>query len=346
MGEENNYSPYIIIGKLSRDFILTDKGEDVSDIPGGHIIYTAIGMSPKEKHPGIVARIGKNYPEKFLELLKKYEFSTHGIKKVDSNLDQRNFISFFQQEFFNDADPRKQLSVLSQYFKAGKSFPKELLGYNKKINNGDSLTERTAETILARDIPSEYLEARSIHLCPLDYLSHNLLPQAFPGGNQRTITIHAGNGYMHPYFFEGVKTLVNGVTAFIVRERQVRNLFFEKYRISKLEDMMKILLDYGAENIVIKQEDRSYIFINRGDLIVKKLRIEIEGPYEKIGELSCFCGGYIVGLNETYDYIKAVALGVARASMLQNDWNPYNNLNIFETLLDEKARILENRIEG
>ena len=151
---------------------------------------------------------------------------------------------------------------------------------------------------------------------------------------------------MHPYFFEGIKTLVNGLSAFIVRERQVRNLFFEKYRISKLEDMMKILLDYGAENIVIKQEDRSYMFINRADRIVRRLRIEIEDPHEKIGELSCFCGGYLVGLNETYNYIKAAALGAARASMLKNDLNPYNNLNIFEALLDEKARILENQIEG
>ena len=97
---ENNYSPYIIIGKLSRDFILTEEGEDINDIPGGHLIYTAIGMSPKEKHPGIITRIGKNYPEKFLALLKKYEFSSHGIKRVDSDLEQRNFISYFQKNHF------------------------------------------------------------------------------------------------------------------------------------------------------------------------------------------------------------------------------------------------------
>ena len=72
----------------------------------------------------------------------------------------------------------------------------------------------------------------------------------------------------------------------------------------------------------------------------------LQRSYEKIGELSCFCGAYIVGINETYNYLKAAAYGAARAEMLQNEWNPYNNLNIFETLLNEKARILENRIEG
>ena len=346
MAGENNYSPYIIIGKLSRDFILTSEGVDINDLPGGHLLYTAIGMSPRERHPGLVARISVNYPERFLSLLNKNEFSTHGIKKVNSDLEQRNFISYFGLNNENGSPSRKDQSVLTQYFKAGKPFPKELLGFNIRKKATDSLTERTSETILARDIPAEYLEARCIHLCPLDYLSHNLLPQAFPGGNKRTITIHAGDGYMHPYFFEGVKTLVNGLTAFIVRERQVRNLFFEKYRISQLEDMIKILLDYGAENIIIKTENRSFMFINRADRIVKKMRVDYKEPYEKIGELSCFCGAYIVGINETYNYLKAAAYGAARAEMLQNELNPYNNLNIFETLLNEKARNLENRIEG
>lgn len=346
MAGENNYSPYIIIGKLTRDFILTAEGENINDIPGGELLYAAIGMSPKERHPGLVARINSNYPDDFLSLLKKYEFSTHGIKKVNSDLEQRNFISYFDLNNENGYPSRKDQSVLTQYFKAGKPFPKELLGFNIRKKATDSLTERTSETILARDIPTEYLEARCIHLCPLDYLSHNLLPQAFPGGNKRTITIHAGNGYMHPYFFESVKTLVNGLTAFIVRERQVRNLFFEKYRISQLEDMMKILLDYGAENIILKTENRSYMFINRADKKVKYMRVEYKEPYEKIGELSCFCGAYIVGINETYNYIKAASYGAARAEMLQNEMNPYNNLNIFETLLNEKARILESRIEG
>lgn len=345
MAGENNYSPYVIIGRLTRDFILTAEGKDINDIPGGHLLYTAIGMSPFERQPGLIARVGKNFPETNISLLKKYGLSTHGIKRVGFDLEQRNFISFFEDSGHKAGGFRDQRSTLSMYYKAGKPFPKELLGYNSGKNRTDSLTERTNDTILARDIPPEYLEARCVHLCPLDYLSHNLLPQAFHGFDRRTITIHASGGYMQPYFFDAVKTLVNGLTAFIVRERHVRNLFFEKYRITQLEDMMKILLDYGAENIVIKMEDRSYLFINRADRAVKRLPVPADSPFEKIGELSCFCGAYLVQLNETYDYIKALCFGAARATMLQNDTNPYNNLNILDSLLLEKARVMENKIE-
>ena len=346
MAGGQDYSPYLIVGKLTRDFILTEDGKDINDIPGGHLLYSAIGMTPWERHPGLVSKAGRNFPSSFIEKLNKYEFNTHGIKVLDRDLEHRNFISFFEPGWASTTWEKNQKSVLSQYFHAGKPFPKELLGYNGGSDKTDSLTERTGDTMLARDIPQDYMEARCIHLCPMDFITHNLLPQAFSGEIKRTITISAGDGYMHPYFFDAIKTLIMGLTGFIVREKALHDLFSEKYRIRNIEDMMKILLDYGAENIVVRTEDRQYLFINRVDQRVKRLKTEADGKWEKIGELSCFCGAYIVGLNETYDYQKAAAYGAARASLLKNEINPYNNLNVFSSLLNEKIRIMENQIEG
>ncbi|MBR6090487.1 MAG: hypothetical protein IKP86_11170 [Anaerolineaceae bacterium] len=342
MAGERNYSPYVIIGKLSRDFFLTEDGSNINDIPGGHLLYTAIGMSPLEKHPGLVARIGNSFPPGFLSLLKKNEFSTHGIKNINTELEHRHFISLYKTNSKKNVNSRT--SVLTQYFEAGKPFPRELLGYNPRTNQKDSLRERTIGTVLARDIPSEYLEARCIHLCPLDYISHNLLPQAFAGADKRTITIHASDSYMDPGFYDAIKTLVNGLTAFIVREHSLQNLFFEKYRINDTADMMKILLEYGAENVIVKTQDNAYRFINRADNRI--LSIKTESDDNIIGSLSAFCGAHLVGYNQTYDYKNAVALGAARAEMLRNEWQPFNNLYVYEDLLMEKARLLENRIEG
>lgn len=346
MPEDNSYSPYVIIGKLTQDFILSEEGEAINNIPGGSLLYAAIGMTPWEKNPGLVARIGRNYPEEFLEKMHKYHYSLSGVKKVDLDLEHRNFISYYKYQNSADYDSRKQPSVLSQYFYAGQPFPKEMLGYQIKRNTTDSLVNRTPETVLARDIPQEYLEARCVHLCPMDYLSHNLLPQAFSGNIKRTVTLQAGSGYMQPVFFDAVKTLINGLTAFIARESDVRNLFSEKFRISDIRDMMKTLLDYGTENVVIKLEDASFIFINQTDRICFRLKPKNNGENEKIGELPCFCGAHLIGLNETYDYKKAAAYGAGRASLLRNELNPYNNTDILDTLLKEKIRIMENLIEG
>ena len=343
MAGDNSYSPYLIIGKLSRDFILTEDGTDLNDIPGGHLLYTAIGMSPWEKNPDLISRIGKNFPKTFLDYLSKYHLNIDGLKVLDIDLEHRNFISYLTSE---GSEIKKTDSVLSQYFRSGKAFPKELLGFSSSYNRTDSMTERTGETILARDIPRQFLEARCIHLCPLDYLSHNLLPQAFSGSTKRTITMQAGRGYMAPCFFEAVKTLINGLTGFITHEWNLRNLFAEHYRIHDTREMLRILLDYGADNIVVRTENGSYYFINQADRQVKYLKERSSEIRKKTGELSCFCGAYLIGINETYDYQKAAAYGAARASMLKNDINPLNNLDVFDALLNEKIRIMQNMIEG
>ena len=98
MAGEENYSPYLIIGKLSRDFILTREGKDLNDLPGGHLLYSAIGMAPWERNPGLVSRIGKNFPETFIENLTRYHFNTDGLKILSEDLEHRNFISFYEPE--------------------------------------------------------------------------------------------------------------------------------------------------------------------------------------------------------------------------------------------------------
>ena len=150
---------------------------------------------------------------------------------------------------------------------------------------------------------------------------------------------------MHPFFFDSVKPLISGLSAFITREKHLRFLFAEKYRINDPDDMMKILLGYGAENIVVMMADRTFRFINRVDGTVRHLDPGEAGQQDLIGELSCFCGAYLIGLNETYDHVRACAYGAARASLLRNDLNPFNNLNVLDTLLNEKIRLLTNRVE-
>ena len=249
MPGNSTYSPYLIIGKLSQDYILTEEGLDLNNIPGGHLLYAAIGMTPWEKHPGIVSRVGSNYPPEFIQNFAKYDIDTGGIKVLPIPIEHRNFITYFEPEDTKEFREKHRQSVLTEYFHAGKPFPKDLLGYVPSKNNIDSLTERKPETILSRDIPPAMLEARCVHICPMDYISHNLLPQAFSGERKKTITIQTGDGYMQPFFFESIKTLVNGLSALITRERQVRSLFSEKYLITDVGDMLKIMLGYGCINI-------------------------------------------------------------------------------------------------
>ncbi len=333
----DNYSPYLIIGKLSRDFYITAENRSIDDAPGGHLLYSAIGMSPWERHPGLVSRVGKNYPAEFTAELAKHGFGTKGIRVLDKDIEHRCFSCQYHEEDEYNIE-RKSQSVLAYYFHSGKTFPRELLGYTQPPKFVKDIRQRTDETILARDIPSDYLEARCVHLCPMNYLTHYLLPQAFAGGEKRTITIEAGTEYMHPAFYDDVKKLVRGLTAFIVKEADLRSLFADHLRVNEVPDMMKTVRDWGAEYVVTVMENDDYLLAGSSDGTVKRMRSsEFMNNTDKIGAVSCFCGAFLTGLNETYDLYEAAARGAARTSLLHNESNPYHNLEILEALVNEKA---------
>lgn len=333
----DNYSPYLIIGKLSRDFIITEDDRNVDDVPGGQLLYSAIGMSPWERHPCLVARVGKNYPAEFITQLARHGFGTKGVRVLDQNVEHRRFICLSHDEDVCKQE-RNSRSVLSFYFHIGKIFPRELLGFTQPPKYVKDINRRTDETIIVRDIPSDYFEARCVHLCPMSYLSHYVLPQAFSRDEKRTVTIEACSEYMQPVFFQEVKKLVHGLTAFIVKEKDMRSLFSDNLRIREMSDMMKIALDWGVEYVITALKNGDYLLAHAGNGEVRRMRSsEVMDSRKKIDALSCFCGAFLTGLNETYDLYIAAARGAARVSMLNGVDNPYHNLEVLEALANEKT---------
>ncbi len=333
----DNYSPYLIIGKLSRDFIITEDHRNVDDVPGGHLLYSAIGMNPWERHPRLVSRVGKNYPAEFTEQLAKHGFGTKGVRVLNQNIEHRRFICQSHDEDIYKPE-RDSRSVLSFYFHTGKTFPRELLGYTQPPKYVKDISQKTDDTIIARDIPADYLEARCVHLCPMSYLSHYLLPQAFGGDEKRTVTMEACSEYMQPIFFKEIKKLVRGLTAFIVKEEDLRCLFADHLRIREMSDMMKSVLDWGAEYAIAALQNGDYLLAEAGNGTVRRMRSsEVMNSRNTIGTLSCFCGAFVTGLNETYDLCAAAARGAARVSMLSDVGNPYHNLEVLEALANEKS---------
>jgi len=94
-----------------------------------------------------------------------------------------------------------------------------LLGYTGPSPAVDSRIQQTALTIRQNDVPNEYLDATAAHLCPLDYLSHSLLPTILRRGRITTITIDPSPGYMNPIYWDHIPAVVNGITAFITSKK-------------------------------------------------------------------------------------------------------------------------------
>lgn len=59
----------IFVGDLRREYLLTPSDEWILDSPGGSLLYATAGylVWESQSHPGILTRVGEDYPEVWLD---------------------------------------------------------------------------------------------------------------------------------------------------------------------------------------------------------------------------------------------------------------------------------------
>ena len=84
---------FILAGTLTRDYYITHEDEPVLDVLGGDVPYAAAGLKLWEPTPppGLLARVGEDFPQAWLDDLTACGFDTRGVHILPENVDVRNF---------------------------------------------------------------------------------------------------------------------------------------------------------------------------------------------------------------------------------------------------------------
>ncbi len=321
---------YVIAGRINRDYILPVSGPAQIDVLGGNLPYAAMGINLWGNAAGLVGRIGKDFPLERLDRLKSLGFDLSGIKILDQTIDSRRFMAHIDPATTHFQKP------VQHFAERGLQYPLELLGYKSKILNHSSRTDPLPETIQISDIPEAYLYASAVHICPIDYLSHLVLPSIFRQGQASNITLSSTPGYMDPSFWEEIPGLLSEITAFITTEIQIRNLFIG--RQTNLWDMADNLGEFGPEFVVIHTNSLGYYIYDRGHnkrWTVPDYQSRVVDP---TGADDAFAGGFLVGFREFYDPLEAVVMGSVAASVVVEGSGVYYAVDTMPELI--KARQL------
>jgi sugar/nucleoside kinase (ribokinase family) len=159
----------------------------------------------------------------------------------------------------------------------------------------------------------DYLDATAAHLCPIDYLTHTLLPAVLRQNGFSTVTLDPSSGTMSPTFWDDIPALVTGLTAFLPNEEEMRRLFHG--RSTDLWQMMETIADYGCEIVVVKRGERGQLLYDRST----KVRWEIPAYPARVvdptGAGDSFCGGFLAGYRQTYEPLQAALYGSISASL-------------------------------
>jgi sugar/nucleoside kinase (ribokinase family) len=322
---------FIFAGKLNRDYFITADNQAVLDILGGNLPYAAVGFKLWESSPppGLIARVGEDFPQKWLQEIESHDIDIRGITILPKAVDLRSFY------VYTDKATRVTGEPIPYFSKLGMSFPKALLGYRDTSNNIDSRTELYPTSLRRDDIPSEYEEATAAHLCPVDFLTHSLLPAIFRQNGFTTLTLDPAPGYMNPTFWNDVPPLTTGLTAFLPAEEDLRNLF--QGQTEDLWEMANHIASYGCEIIVIKRGPHGQYILDAG----ANKRWEIPAYDSRLvnptGVGDAFCGGFIAGYRQTYDPVEAALYGNISAAIVSEGVGPFFALDVLPGL--QQARL-------
>lgn len=303
----NQYLRFVLAGCLNEDFILPISGSPQESVLGGGLAYAAAGLALWGGTAGLIARVGEDFSTHWLERFHQLNFDLKGIRVVEGEMDIRRFIAHKDEASYFEDNP------MQHYVDRGFPFPQRLLGYKtcSLIPPDPAIPQK--QSIQISDIPEYYLEASGVHICPIDHLSHIILPSVFRQGRATTITLSPSPSYMTPTYWGEIPGLLSEITALIVHEREVRSLF--QGRGSDLWEMAEALGEMGPEFIVIHTVRSGYYLydhVSHKRWLIPQYPSRIADP---TGGQDAFAGGFLVGYRKDYDPLEATLKGAIAASL-------------------------------
>lgn len=329
---------YLFAGQLTREYTVFPDGTCRLDSPGGNALYAAVGLAvwEPEPPPGIIARVGEDYPREWLADFQRQGLDTRGVRVLPETVDVRSFCAYLDRTTRSYDDP------VAHFARLGQPFPKLLLGFRNHPPGLDSRTRLLPTSLRQGDIPSDFLDASAAHLCPLDYLTHSVLPAVLRQAEFATVTLDPSPGYMNSTYWNDVPALLTGLTAFLPAEEEVRSLF--QGRSADLWEMAAALATYGCEIIVIKRGERGQLLYDAAT----RTRWEVP-PYparlvNPTGAGDAFCGGFLAGYRRTYDPLQAVLHGNISAALVVEGHDPVYALDALPGLAQARLESLQQAV--
>jgi len=300
---------YIIAGQLRRDFALLPDGRALVNVPGGNLGYAAAGLAVWQPASlvGLVARVGEDYPQEWLAEFHKRGFDIQGIRILPEAIDLRSFYAYSDPYTRWTEDPAAHFTRFKQ------PFPKALLNYSPGNTDYDSRSRLTSTSLRQSDIPADYLDATAAHLCPIDYLSHTLLPAVLCQGGFTTVTLDPAVGTMSPSFWDDIPALVTGLTAFMPNEEEMRTLFHS--RSTDLWQMMEAIANYGCEIVVVKRGEQGQWLYDPATHTHWEIPAYPSRVIDPTGAGDAYCSGFLAGYRQSYDPVQAALHGSVSASL-------------------------------
>ena len=313
-----------IVGELTSDFFVTHENRFYESVPGGSGLYSAIGARIWSDHVDLVARIGRDYPEVWLNEIASRGLTITNIHRLDED---GNHVRFFN--YSHDSPGKNPVHVLG---KLNIALPKAMIHYGHIITPiTDTKLKRFDDfSIRARDIDLNPAEPFAIHIGETDFVTHASLLSSLSAAHPQNASLLASGAYMYPANLSSVTGIVSDLDVLILNEIDARKIFRDEYL--DIWDLIKRFGTMGARYVVLLQGRKQQLIYDQmfGDRWVTPA---FPNPSRHIhGSIDTYCGGLIAGFAQTGDIVEASVCGNVSASLVASRINPLDALESFENL--------------
>lgn len=327
---------FVVAGSIRRQYILPPSGAPLLDAPGGSALYTCGGLLPWSGEVGLLARVGEDYPRIWLKNLEAREIDISGIKILPNSIDLRDFIAYDAEYEVSRGSP------VSQFARRRLPFPKALLGYQPPADHLEDPRQPEPLAPTVNEVPRHYRDARAVHLCPLDFISHHQLATSFKAFGVTTVTLDPAAGYMVPTFLQDLRVVLGALTAFLPSEGKLRSLFWGQ--TNDLWEMLESVGSYGCEIVVVKRGSQGQAVYD----VKGNHRWEIPAyparPADPTGAGDAFSGGFLAGYKRSYDPLEAALHANVSASLKLEGTGAFYPLSVLEGLAEARLGSLRDLV--
>jgi hypothetical protein len=324
---------FIIAGSLKTEYVIPISGNPAIDFIGGNLSYCYAGLCLWNTNVGLISKVSKDFPLDRLRIFSDHHCDLKGIVVSHENFEYRSFNAFQQNNRVDIDHP------MAHFARVNHEFPKSLLGYQSFNNNP---IKGNPYFIRANEIPAAYMDASAAHLCPADIRTHSSICSALRKGLIRTLTLDPSEQYMHPNFWPEFRPLLQDITALLVSEVKIRNLFSNNRM--ELWEMAEALCSMGVQLVVIKCASKGQLLYDN----YSKKRFHIPAYPVKVESLEgvgdAFCGGFLFGYKDSLDPLLATLHGNISASMAIEVSTPWLMLEPLPGLLNARFSQLRKNV--
>lgn len=298
----------VFAGPLRTEYFLTPDGQENSHLLGGPVVYAGAGAKIwTASSPGLIARVGNNFPAEFLRAIQDKGLDIRGVRILDHRESTAGFFCYDQWDQGIDWDPMKY------YARRNLACPPELLDYSPPSIGESQISSFPDIAIRREDIPEAYRQARSAYIAPCHYLSQITLSVALRQAGAGTICLAPSKGMYVPSSLSSVGQLLHGIDIFFAAEEYLRKLFPANTR--DIRGISDFIARMGPKIVLVQRELQGvsvYDSDSKRSQFFSFYPADIKNP---IGVGDAFCGGFLAAWQQSFNPVESALHGCVSASL-------------------------------